>query len=135
MKKKLIFLANLILTSTLTFPQSNILEKSPKPFQYQVQNSHSFKLKESFGKGQLQNKAAGDTIAYEDFDRGLPNNWSIVNNSANNFNWIWGTVAKNGMSTLGLNSIRSSTAANGFTQRLLQFTSTFVRFYTYEYFL
>lgn len=113
MKKKHILLTGLIFTSAFGFAQSKIAAKKfETPHKNKIQST--FNVQEDLKNVKFKNKAFRDTLFYEDFAGGLPLNWSIVNYSPNNFQWVWNTVAVNGQSTIGFNAINSTTAANGF---------------------
>jgi len=72
----------------------------------------------------FNNKLFGDTISYQQFRNGLPRNWSVVNNNANNFTWQWDTIYKQGQFSTTRNAIKSTTASNGFMSLPSDFYNT-----------
>ena len=73
-------------------------------------------------------KAAGDTIYYEDFGAGMPAGWTSVDNTGNNFDWIYSTVGPTGAWTgswpAPADAIGSPTAANGFMMLPMDYYNT-----------
>lgn len=70
------------------------------------------------------NKVFGDTLWYEDFNGGLPNGWTIVNNNANNYDWQWDTVYRPGQFSGNITKINSTTNTNGFMLLPMDFYNT-----------
>lgn len=70
--------------------------------------------------GSSSSRAAGDTIAYYDFDGALPSGWTNVDNTSNNYVWIWSTIGPIGAYTGNPNwddpdvALASTTGANGY---------------------
>lgn len=65
-------------------------------------------------KNRYTQKALGDTLAYFDFDGGLPAGWAFTNNNNNTFTWRWDTVYEAGTRRPNTPKIASTTADNGF---------------------
>lgn len=118
MKKNYILLSGLILTASLGFSQAKVssdLLQSQYQFENKtVESSHEFGVREKAKSSQFNNKLFGDTFYFQDFAGGLPAGYTVVNNSPNNFQWVWNDVAQNGIATANINPIASTSAANGF---------------------
>jgi hypothetical protein len=78
-------------------------------------------------KHQASQKAFEDTIFYEDFDSlSVATNWTIVDNSGNNFPWVWAPAnqAPGGQFSTNVGPLNSATNANGFMQLRADFFNT-----------
>ncbi len=75
-------------------------------------------------KSKFNSKAFGDSLYYQDFAGALPLNWSVVNNSPNNFQWVWNTTYVAGQFSTNVPTIASTTAANGFMVLTADFFNT-----------
>lgn len=71
-----------------------------------------------------QTLAPGTVIFSEDFNGGPPLTWSVVNNNANNFQWIWETSYRQGMFSNCENNIASTSSDNGFMLLPMDFYNT-----------
>ena len=116
MKKNYTLLSGLVLASCFAFAQNKMSTPNMSSFEVPAALSSDAKSVDPdfLKKSQLNAKAFGDTLYYQDFAGGLPTNWSVVNNNPNNFQWVWNTVYQNGQFSRATNIITSTTAANGF---------------------
>jgi hypothetical protein len=70
-------------------------------------------------------KAAGDTLWYEDFGGGfVPNGWISTDFTTNGFDWIYTATAPSGQYSTNTAIVGSSTAANGFASLPADFYNT-----------
>ncbi len=111
-----------VLTAFSGFSQERTLAKFPPTQETHAVTSKPNVITEKVNK--VNSKAFLDTLYYQDFADSLPAGWSIVNNNANNFQWRWDTIARNGVSTTGFNPILSTTASNGFMSLPSDFYNT-----------
>lgn len=61
-----------------------------------------------------QSKAGGDVFWSEDFGGGAPAGWPIVDETGNNWLWIWSTAEPTSPWDVGSGPINSTTGGNGF---------------------
>jgi len=70
----------------------------------------------------------GDTIYYEDFGNGIPVGWVSIDNTGNNFDWIYSTVGPTGAWTGSwpnpVTAINSPSSSNGFMMYPMDFYNT-----------
>ncbi|MBN2682585.1 MAG: T9SS type A sorting domain-containing protein [Bacteroidales bacterium] len=59
-------------------------------------------------------KAGNDTIWHEDFGGGMPSGWESVDETGNNWLWIWSTQEPTSAWDVGSGPINSTTGDNGF---------------------
>lgn len=107
MKKQYTLLASALLLSVAGFSQerTQLIEAEA-----QISISQEMPIKQS----PKQNKLFGDTMAYFDFNAGLPPGWSVFDNANNGFNWTWANTAPRGARNTNISRINSTTANNGF---------------------
>ena len=109
MKKLLLFISLILTTSILTQAQ----ELKPIGYEQAILKAGQKKIITP------RNKAAGDTLYYEDFDStgnaanaGLPPGWTIT--SIGPYPWIWSNSAPGGQYSLSVGPLQSTSGANGF---------------------
>ena len=125
MYRKIIVLSIILLYSVLGFSQSIARQTTNIPQEEAILQNQDRNFDPDFTKQTKQiSKAFGDTIYYQDFNGGLPVGWTVVDNTSNNFVWTWDTVYQSGSFTTPINTIRSTTAANGFMSLPLDFYNT-----------
>ncbi|MEQ8625440.1 MAG: T9SS type A sorting domain-containing protein [Vicingaceae bacterium] len=120
MKKNYVLLSGLILASAIGFSQNLLPDEV-----YEAQAKSVLSVQSDgdmdpdlIKKKTTTSKAYNDTLYYEDFDStgtgGLPADWTVVNNSQNNFVWKWDDQYDQGPFSGNTDSIKSTTTANGF---------------------
>lgn len=117
-----LLLPALVLGTTLSFAQNNVTKSNVQKFAGEEAIPRIIQVKdgpyiESAGKSRSFNsKAFGDTLYSQDFDNGIPTGYVVSNANQNNAVWIWEDdfTSYQGLSTVGINTINSTTASNGF---------------------
>ncbi|MEQ8908271.1 MAG: T9SS type A sorting domain-containing protein [Vicingaceae bacterium] len=115
MKKNYALLSALVIAGSMSFAQ-NLQQKF-----IGQQATPELTVGETPEKGgQVNSKAPGDTLYYEDFGTGgpagsnLPAGWTTTNNAGNANDWIWSTAAPGGQYSGATGPLNSTTGANGF---------------------
>ena len=116
MKKNYILMSGLVFGSLIGFAQNlttnqQILDNEVKA------NFSSTPLKmdpDLMKKSKFNSKAFGDTLFYEPFANSIPTGWTVVNNNANNFQWVWNNTYQAGQFSQNTPAIASTTTADGF---------------------
>ena len=106
MKKNYALLASALMLSLAGFSQEKVVKNE---FEAALSFDESVQR-----KGTAQHmKAYGDTMAYFDFNGGLPAGWTVFENANTGFNWTWSQSAPRGQFTTAP-AIASTTGSNGF---------------------
>ena len=108
MKKNYVLLSGLILAASFGFAQNlqvnSSMQGTPKLTTLE---------KEIINKN-VNTKAPGDTLFYEDFANQIPTGWTVTNIAANSNNWIWANTAPGGQYSTNIGALNSTTGSNGY---------------------
>ena len=122
MKKQHFLLIGLFLACIGTFAQQNRIPFNEAPMKLAPLPAEELKYSLNHTK---VNKAAGDTLFYEDFSGGFTTNgWASVDTTQNGFDWIYTTMAPGGQYSTTIPALGSVTAANGFASLPSDFYNT-----------
>ena len=101
--KKIYLCALALSIGSVSFGQS-VMQKTFSNAKLELYNPESDVSNVKTKTNNINSKAPGDTIWYEDFSGGIPAGWTVVDNTSNNFNWVINNAA-----------INNSANTNGYT--------------------
>lgn len=104
---------------SVSFGQS-VMQKTFSNAKLELYNPESDVSNVKTKTNNINSKAPGDTIWYEDFTGGIPAGWSVVDNTSNNYNWVINNATiNNSANTFGYTNTGPIASTSGGNHMLL----------------